>query len=168
MCARYICVRPVTALDKEPLSKMPPYSRSMADDFSCSEDILVADSNGLVYGAVSVSRKEVSCVSGEWRNDFDQHLPSLTKVVGGWISKLFVLPEYRHKGIGTRLVEEAIEHARKKEFAEAYAGIYVKNMCRIFSLHIFVKLGFKQVGSCICFLTNGQCRGLLLEKELSR
>jgi GNAT superfamily N-acetyltransferase len=90
----------------------------------------------------------------------------VSKVSGGWISKLYVFPEYRRQGIGTKLVEEALERLKEKEFTEAYAGIYVKNEFRKVSEHIFEKNGFKRVGFCICFLTNGHCRGVLLEKTI--
>lgn len=156
--------------DDESLLKMPPYAKSkpdclLSDCLLCRKDILVAESNGVVCGAVSVGHKDILCVYGEWRNGFEQHLDKLTrKVSGGWISKLYVFPEYRYQGIGTKLVEEAVERLREEEFTEAYAGIYIKNKFRKVSEYIFKKNGFKRVGYCICFLANGHCRGVLLKK----
>jgi ribosomal protein S18 acetylase RimI-like enzyme len=147
---------------------MPPYSKSKLDCLSGGEDVLVAESNGVVLGAVSISHKDISCVYGEWRDGFEQCLNNLaSKVSGGWTSKLYVFPEYRRQGIGTKLVKEAIERLKKKEFTEAYAGIYVENECRTVSEHIFQKNGFRRVGSCICFLTEGHCRGVLLKKTIA-
>lgn len=50
--------------DAGSLVQMPPYARSKLDCLSCNEDVLVAESNGVVYGAVSVSHKDISCVHG--------------------------------------------------------------------------------------------------------
>ena len=88
----------------------------------------------------------------------------LTEVSGLWISKLFVLSEYRNLGIGKRLVEEALKYIEKKNGTEAYAGINIKNEFSYVSTRIFDKNGFGKVGSCICPLANGYCRGALFRK----
>jgi GNAT superfamily N-acetyltransferase len=149
--------------DLESLLKMPPYSRSgVACPFR--EDILVAESEAKVVGAVSISYKEISYVPGEWKNTYEQHPNNLEKILGCWVSKLYVLPEHRSRGVGTKLVEESLKYVNAKGFNEAYAGIYVKNKFRKVSQRIFEKNGFKKFGSCICFLSEGYCRGTLLKK----
>jgi GNAT superfamily N-acetyltransferase len=160
-------VRLASGRDRESLLRMPPYLKSSRECPSRKEDVLVAVNGGVVYGAVSVSRKDILCVHGEWRDRFERRLNSLvSEVSGGWISKLYVFPEYRRRGVGTKLVGEALEHLREKGFAEAYAGIYVKNRFRNVSERIFKRNGFNGVGSCVCFLVDGHCRGVLLKKAI--
>ena len=149
------------------LIRMPPYAKRKPDFASWDEDVLVAEKHGVVYGAVSVSSRNTSCVAGQWRKSFEKRLENLTCTVnGGWISKLYVFPEYRNHGIGTMLIEAAAKRLRERAFSEVYAGIYVKNEFRKVSEDIFRKNGFKEVGSCICPLPDGHCRGLLLKKTI--
>jgi GNAT superfamily N-acetyltransferase len=160
-------VRLATSEDSEVLLKMPPYSNSKLDFLSCRDEVLVAENDGVVYGAVSISRKDISYVDGEWRAEFEQCLHSfISKVSGYWISKLYVFPKYRYQGVATELVKEAIEHLKRKNFSEAYAGINTKNQFRPVSEHVFKKNGFKRIGSCVCFFTSGNCRGVLLKKTI--
>lgn len=166
--ANSISVRLANGQHEAWLLKMPPYAKSKHSCPLCNDDILVAENNGVVYGAVNVSYKDILCVPGRWRTGFEQRLGKLTcKVSGGWISKLYVFPEYRYHGIGTMLVEKALEHLKEKGFTEAYAGIYVKNEFRKESKNIFKTNGFKRIGHCICFLTEGHCRGVLLKKTFA-
>jgi GNAT superfamily N-acetyltransferase len=158
-----IKVRLATEGDNESLLNMPSYSKN------CSgrrrEDVLVAETGGVILGAVSVGHKDISCVLGNWNDGFVKNLSSLVNnVSGAWISKLYVFPEYRCRGIGTRLVREAVEHLKGKKFSEVYAGIYVQNKFRELSEDVFRDNGFESVGSCICFLDKGHCRGILLRK----
>lgn len=149
------------------LMKMSPYSMSKLDCLSCKEEVLVAESNGVVFGAVSISHKDISYVHGEWKDEFEKCLKNLvSKVSGGWISKLYVFPKYRCQGIATELVKETVERLKENKFAEAYSGINAKNKFRMISEHVFEKNGFKRVGSCICFLNQGNCRGILLKKTI--
>lgn len=162
-----VSVRLASGRDEESLLRMPPYLKSKPECLPCREDVLVAENDGAVYGAVSIGRKDILCVHGEWRDRFEQRLNSLvSEVSGGWISKLYVFPEYRRRGVGTKLVEEALERLKEKGFAEAYAGIYVKNKFRKVSERIFKRNGFSRVGSCVCFLADGHCRGVLLKKAM--
>jgi GNAT superfamily N-acetyltransferase len=152
---------------EESLLKMPPYVKHRPECLSCEEDILVAENKGVTYGAVSVSHKDILYVPGVWRNAFAQRLNDVTRTIsGGWVSKLYVLPEYRYHGVGTRLVEEAVKRLGERGFTEAYVGIYVKNDFRAVSKDIFRNLGFKGLGSCICLLKEGYCRGVLLKKTM--
>jgi GNAT superfamily N-acetyltransferase len=161
-----IHVRHATKHDIESLLKMPPYAKCGLD-FPCSEEILLAVNNGKVLGAVSVCHRDISYVYGEWKGGFEQCLNNLVqKVSSGWISKLYVFPEYRHRGIGTRLVKEAVKSLKERDFDEVYAGIYVKNRFRNVSQHVFEKNGFAKIGSCICPLSKGHCRGTLLKKTI--
>ncbi len=153
---------------EESLLEMPPYAKHRPECLSCEEDILVAESQGVPRGAVSVSHKDILYVPGVWRNSFAQRLNDLTqKISGGWISKLYVLPEYRYQGVGTKLVDAAVKRLEEKGVTEAYAGIYVKNDFRAVSKDIFRDLGFKGIGSCICLLKEGYCRGVLLKKTIA-
>jgi len=147
--------------------KMPPYSKIMFDDLLSREKVLVAENNEVVLGAVAVGHKDISYVPEEWSDEVEHHLNSLAcKVSDGWISKLYVFPEHRCQGIATILVKEALDLLKGTTFAEAYAGVNVKNEFGKFSEHVFESNGFKKVGSCICFLNQGTCRGILLEKRL--
>lgn len=160
-------MRLATRGDSKSLLSMPPYLKYRLDCLSCREDVLVAESNRIVCGAVSVSHKDISYVPGEWRDEFEQVLNNLVNSVsGGWISKLYVLPKYRCRGIATELVKEALERLKEKNVTEAYAGINVDNKFREVSEQVFEKNGFKRIGSCICFFTQGNCRGVLLKKTI--
>ena len=162
-----VTVKLAGAQFEESLSKMPPYAKRKPDHASQNEEVLVAESNGVVYGAVSVSSRNTSCVAGRWRHGFEKRLDNLTCTVsGGWISKLYVFPEYRNHGIGTKLIVSALERLGERRFSEAYVGIYVRNEFRKVSEEIFRNNGFKRVGSCICPIVDGHCRGMLLKKTI--
>jgi GNAT superfamily N-acetyltransferase len=146
---------------------MPPYSLCKLDRLSPREEVLVAESNGVIFGAVSISHKDISYVYGDWKDEFQQFLKNLlSKISGGWISKLYVFPKYRCQGIATELVKEAVERLKENKFTEAYAGINAKSKFRKISENVFKNNGFKRVGSCICFFTQGNCRGVLLKKTI--
>jgi len=152
----------------EALLKMPPYAKRKPDDASKSEDVLVAEDNGVICGAVSVGSRGLSCVAGRWKRRYEKDLDKAScRVSGGWISKLYVFPEYRNHGVGTRLIASATERLGERGFSEIYAGIHVRNEFRKVSEDIFRKSGFKRVGSCICPISNGHCRGVLLKKTIS-
>jgi ribosomal protein S18 acetylase RimI-like enzyme len=161
-------VRLATNQDIDSLLKMTSYRNLKCDLLLHKEDVLVAEIDGMIRGAVSVSGKTVSVVYGEWKEGFEPRQENLLQLVSkGWISKLYVFPEYRNQGIGKKLVEEALNLLEKKNFTEAYAGIYVKNESRDISHHIFEKAGFEKIGSCVCLLANGYCRGTLLKRAIT-
>jgi len=165
-----VIIRPATRNDLERLSKMPPYFKSNPT-FPFKEEILVAERDEKVLGAVSISQREIGYVTREMHDSRGQlteasACASLLKVTGSWISKLFVFPEYRSQGIGTRLVGAALEYLKAKGCKEAYAGIYVKNEFRQVSQGIFRDNGFKEAGSCVCFLSKGYCYGILLKRPI--
>lgn len=58
----------------------------------------------------------------------------------GWINRLAVLPEYRHRGIATRLVR-ACERALRKKGFEMYAALIEPE--NIASRSLFTKLGYE-------------------------
>jgi GNAT superfamily N-acetyltransferase len=160
-------VRPATEEDAVSLLEMPSYFRSNVD-FPFLEDILVAERDGKILGAVSIGHKDIACISGELEDDKMQPLNTeMQRISGPWISKLFVFPGYRYQGVGTRLVEESVKHLRKKGFTEAYAGIYIKNAFKEVSRQVFEDNGFEQIGSCVCFLPKGYCQGTLLKKAIT-
>ncbi len=61
----------------------------------------------------------------------------------GEIHEIFVLPEYRGKGIGTELMRLAIKYAQKKGRNVAELWVGRKNYR---ARKFYVKLGFKEVG----------------------
>ncbi|MGA3192900.1 MAG: GNAT family N-acetyltransferase [Candidatus Bathyarchaeia archaeon] len=147
---------------------MPPYSKSKPDLLSDGEDILIVERDGIMLGAVSVGSKDISFICGSWKESFTQCLDNLLqKIYSGWISKLYVFPEHRYQGVGTKLVEEAVKRLGEKNFTEAYAGIYIKNKFMKVSRHVFENNGFEKTGSCVCFLASGYCRGTLLRKTIA-
>ncbi len=160
-------VRLAAKHDVESLLKIPAYSKCVVA-FPFEEEILVAERDGKVLGAISVVHKDITYVSGEWNEGYESSLNTLMeKVSGCWISKLYVFPEYRLKGIGTKLVEETVKYLNEKGLTEAYSGIYIRNDFRNISQHIFEKCGFKKFGSCICSLTEGYCRGILFKRLIT-
>jgi len=159
-------VRLATENDVKSLGEMHPYS-GHCSSLPLQEKILVAEAAGKVLGAVSVGHKEIAYFSKESRSSSKQPtLSEVQKVSGPWISKLFVLPEYRYHGIGTKLVREAVKHLEKRGFTEVYAGVYIKNAYKEVSLELFTDDGFQDIGSCICFLSEGHCQGTLLKKSI--
>jgi len=166
-----IIVRFATKYDIPSLLKMHPYSKSKIS-FPFEEDILVAERDGKVLGAVSVGHKDVAYASGELsaRVVADMHLQhvnaKMPKFSGCWVSKLYVLAEHRCQGIATKLVKESLECMKENGFTEACAGINIKNEMKTVSQHVFEKNGFKKFGSCICPLPKGCCRGVILKKTI--
>jgi len=159
-------IRPAVRNDAKSLLEIPSYSK--CDSVLAFEDVFVAERDGKVVGAVSIGHKEITYISGDWKDAGKQPLDAeMQKISGPWISKLFVFPEYRYQGIGTKLVEETIKHLRNKGATEAYAGIYIKNAFREVSREIFKDNGFKEIGSCICLLQEGYCQGTLLKKTIT-
>jgi GNAT superfamily N-acetyltransferase len=128
---------------------------------------LVAENNGVIYGAVSVSSKDILYIKGEWRDEFEKCPNDFSSMVsGGWISKLYIFQKHRHRGVATQLVKQAVARLKEKNFAEVYAGINVKNPLCAVSEQVFKKNGFKRIGSCLCFFNPRRCRGVLLKKIL--
>ena len=161
-----IIIRLATKHDIESLLRMPPYSRGCIV-FPFEEDILVAERDGDVVGVISVGHRDTDYVSGEWKDSYEHCLNAVLKKVSScWISKLYVLPEHRCQGIGTTLVKRAVRFLKERGFTEAYASIYIKNEFRETSRRIFEGNGFDEIGSCICRLSQGYCRGTLLRCTL--
>jgi ribosomal protein S18 acetylase RimI-like enzyme len=147
------------------LLEMSPFSKYERNQLVSEEDILVAESGEKILGAISISNKNILLVYGDWKDEFDQCLDSLLKEISGsWISKLYVFPGYRHQGIATKLVKKALKSLELKEVTDVYVGIYIRNEFKEISIHIFEKNGFEKIGSCICPLINGHCRGSAFKK----
>lgn len=161
-----IIVRLAEKNDVETIHEMSSYSEGNLT-YPFAEDILVAERDGKAVGAVTATCKNIQYAAKEWKDSGkDPQKSELRKISGPWISRLFVFPEYRFQGIGTRLVEKATEHLKEKGYHEIYAGIHTKNPFKSVSLEIFQLNGFKVIGSCICFLSSGYCQGTLLEKKV--
>lgn len=94
----------------------------------------VAEENNQLFGMINYSFKK----SGRTRHRIDF----------GW----FVHPEHQNKGIGTKLLQFALNHAKKKGFKKAEAEAAIEN---IPSWKIATKLGFKIEGK--------KKKGLLLD-----
>jgi len=145
---------------------VPPYSTSK-DALLLGAEILVAEKNGKVSGAISISSKSIKYVTQEWAAKDVLPLPSIMQEISGpWISRLYVFPEHRHQGIGTELVKESVEYLRNKGLTGIYVGIYINNAFKAISHKIFKTNGFKQIGSCVCLLPKGFCQGILLKKTI--
>jgi len=159
-------VRLANQKDLRYLREMPPYFRGHVS-FPFKEDILVAERNGKVLGAVSVGHKDITYVSRQLKDISEcPQDTEIQKTSGAWISKFYVFPEHRQKGIAKRLLEESIKNLSQKTFDKAYVGVYAKNRFRRVSKRLFKKYGFQEMGSCICLLPKGYCKGRLLMKPL--
>jgi len=166
MCS--IIVRAAAQNDANSLQEMPPYSKA-AVAFPFEDEILIAESNGKVIGAVTISHREISFIPGKWKNSNAQFINDLIqKVVGTWIYRLYIFPEYRHKGVGTTLLKESVSCQKERGASTIYAGIQAENFFRKHTYRMFKKIGFAKIGSCICFIPEGYCRGTLLKKQLTR
>jgi len=163
-----INIRSATSQDTSSILEMPPYSKCTYNQLSYEENIIIAEDEKKIIGAVSCGSKKISFIDRDWKDDFEQCSGSLKEVTGSWISKLYIFPKYRNQGIGINLVKAALENLEQKNVTEVYAGIYIKNEYREISTHIFEKNGFKRIGSCVCPLDIGYCRGILLKKRFSK
>ena len=158
-------VRHANKADMIQLQQLPPYSNI---SFPYQEEILLASMReNTIMGAISIGQKDINCVPGEWKDVEDASLKNaISPVSGFWISKLYVVPKYRAQKLGVTLVKEALNIIRSKGSDEVYVGIHVGNEHRHISRHIFEKHGFKAIGSCICFLAEGHCRGWLFRLQM--
>lgn len=161
-----LILRPATKYDLESLLEMTPYYNGKII-YPFEEDIFVAENDGRVLGAISIGHRDVAFVPRDRKEDHGQQSNvKMEEVSGCWISKLYVFPEHRGKGIGTRLVKETVEYLRERGFTEAYAAINAKNRFREVSKHIFEENDFEILGSCFCISSKGNCQGTLLRKTL--
>jgi len=153
--------------DAKCLLMMPPYAKYDFETLA-EEQVLVAEAKGGIVGAISIGQKDMFYSSSETEEMGPAHSTEiwLPEIRGPWISKLFVLPEHRNQGVGTRLVDAAVQLLREKGHAQAYAGVNVENLHKEFSERTFLSNGFSRIGFCNCALTEHRCRGVLLKKTL--
>lgn len=119
----------------EKLSFKHPYSKRIFESYEGSDLFLVA-----------VERVEVvGYVIGEVRGD------------EGWIISVAVHPDYRHEGIGTRLMREVME---KMDAAEFYLTVRVGNAG---AMDFYSEQGFELVGVVSGYYQNGE-DALLMKK----
>jgi len=92
---------------------------------------LVADANGEVIGTLSI--------------DF-RHDPWVPHVAE--ISNVIVNPNFRRRGISTKMTELALEIAKEKEIKIVKIEVETKN---IPALKLYKKIGFKEYGKIMGF-----------------
>lgn len=64
----------------------------------------------------------------------------LTEKIYGFIYELFVLEEFRGKGIAKKLIETAIEHLKQDGYSEVRLRVYAGNQ----AMKLYETFGFKQ------------------------
>ena len=151
-------IRSVNEKDIESLTELLYYQN--LDNIPEDEEIIVAEENGRILGAVTGGSKKFHYVSGRNRLRFW----GLKKVeTNAWIHGLFVREDQRSRGIGKQLVKNMVAYLRKRGIKTLYAGIAPGPFKEV-SKKVFLASGFVDIGSCVCL--RRFCIGTLMELQL--
>ena len=124
------------------------------------EEIILAEENGEIIGAVSAGKKIVRYIPKTSKLKFWQ----LKKVkTEAWIFRLFVRKNQRSKGVGRQLVKNMVAYLRKKGVRTIYAGI-APSPYKKASKKVFTAAGFIEAGYCVCL--KRVCIGTLMKLQL--
>ena len=112
----------------EDIIKIPEINNYI-DGFGNQKDdyCLVADLNGHIIGAVWV-RILAGKIKGY--SNIDNRTPEFV---------ISLLKKYRNQGIGTKLMQQMIEHLKKQEYAQASLSVQKEND----AVRLYQKLGFE-------------------------
>lgn len=124
------------------------------------EEIIVAEENGRILGAVTAGHKKVRYISKTSKIQFWKLKNVETNT---WIFRLFVRKDQRSRGIGKQLVKKMIGHLRKRGIKNMYTGIEPGTFKEI-SRKVFLASGFTDLGSCVCL--RRLCIGTLMKLQL--
>ena len=124
------------------------------------EEILVAEENGTILGAVSAKHKKIRYIPKASKLQFW----SLRNIeTNAWIYRLFVREDQRSKGLGKELVMNMATYLCAKGIKTLYAGIEHGPFKEI-SRRVFLAAGFTDLGYCICM--RRVCVGNLMTSHL--
>lgn len=150
-------IRPVQEKDIESLRKLSFYQNLTT--LPKNEEILVAEENGVILGAVSTEHRKIRYVPSASKFPF-----RIKKVeTDAWVFRLFVREDRRSRGLGKKLLGNMVTHLRKKKIKTLYAGVAGGPFQEI-AKKAFLAAGFTELGHCICVSVRAHrvCLGNLL------
>lgn len=117
------------------------------------EGFLVAEHDGRVVGQVNSGSTHKDDISDEEFKQLIGHDPDGDNIV---IFSLSVLPEYRSKGVGTRLLENFISQAREMGKSK------VMLLCKESLIGYYARCGFSDMGVSACRHGNAEWHEMVL------
>lgn len=130
------------------------------DSIPKDEEIIVAEENGRILGAVTIGYKRFHFIPGKSKIRFWTLKKTETNA---WVFRLFVREDQRSKSIGKQLVKRVVSHLERKGKKTLYAGI-ARGPFNNVSRRVFLSSGFSDVGSCVCLRRS--CVGTLMKSQL--
>ncbi|SPS07069.1 GNAT family N-acetyltransferase [Latilactobacillus sakei] len=80
------------------------------------------------------------------------------------VERIYILPTFKRLGLGTQLIEYAIETAQEAHKSHIWLGVWEHNAV---ALAFYTKLGFKEIGDHIFQLGDDAQRDLIMQKDLN-
>lgn len=81
------------------------------------------------------------------------------------IERIYVLPQFKGKGLGKILIQQAVERAQIHQKTNIWLGVWEHNHA---ALAFYKKLGFVQTGSHSFFMGEDEQTDLILTKNLTK
>ena len=81
------------------------------------------------------------------------------------IERIYVLPEFKGKGLGKILIQQAVERAQFHQKTNIWLGVWEHNQA---ALAFYKKLGFVQTGAHSFFMGEDEQTDLILTKNLTK
>ncbi|WP_278046256.1 GNAT family N-acetyltransferase [Desemzia sp. C1] len=81
------------------------------------------------------------------------------------IERIYVLPEFKGKGLGKILIQQAVERAQFHQKTNIWLGVWEHNQA---ALAFYKKLGFVQTGAHSFFMGEDEQTDLILTKKLTK
>ena len=134
-------VRKLQELNVKAFVDNPKYDSDYNVDWSLSED-------SYKYFTKVLNDSDSLCLVAEENGQLVGYLSGSTKAAPYWMSKYFeidnvgVVPEKRHQGVGSRLMEECYKWAKENGFQKVYVNSYFSNTT---ALDFYKKNGFVEV-----------------------
>ncbi|KRN28830.1 protease synthase and sporulation negative regulatory PAI 1 domain protein [Lactobacillus selangorensis] len=79
------------------------------------------------------------------------------------IERIYILPAYKHRGLGTQLIHQALAVAQQQHKTKIWLGVWEHNEP---AKKFYQKMGFHQIGDHIFQLGTDKQRDLMLLKQL--
>ncbi|WP_288531379.1 N-acetyltransferase [uncultured Secundilactobacillus sp.] len=102
-------------------------------------------------------------VAGYLKLNVDEAQTEAMGVSAMEIQRIYLLPTFKRQGLGTELVNWAVDKAKEKQKNELWLGVWENNVA---ALAFYQKLGFKEVGAHVFSVGDSDQRDLVLKKEL--
>ncbi len=117
---------------------------SFPDPWSRSAFLMMSRDNPSGFRVAAVEDNVVGYVIAKIETAFE--LWGLRRYRRCHLANLAVAPEYRRRGIGSRLLREAMRHAREEDAKEVFLEVRAKNIQarRFYSRRGFMEVGYKK------------------------